>query len=494
MNRCYHCPSVRCSITVIICIITAKAWPVFAVVTAQNAEHPHANLLSKDHEDHQLTRVQRDSSQIRISSSQCPSFCECEHAMPSDGGDGAPKIAVFCHEGGLEQATFSRLLKQVPRDVTILDVEAPPDAPNHLLWDDNLNQLRYLRTLRLVNCNIPAISRALKLRTLEALDLRGNRIEHISISVFAGVPSIRELNLAQNLLSVLPTGAFTYLKNLHILSLAHNNITEVSSNLLRDLRNLQALHLDGNRIPVTQLNLLFSDVPQLERLELNECGLSTGAINDLALGKFHSLERLGLAGNMLGKVPAAALRNGLHSLRTLDLADNGLVDIAPGVFARTNISSLLLAGNRLGASLDALRPSSLQTAGTLLELDLSRNNFAHFQSGILGEIQGTIEILHLSGNHITEIDQRLTANMTKLHSLHLGYNFIEYLPHKMPPREFAQLRFLNLSGNQLISLPDHSRELLPELQKLDISENRFISFPVTVIQNFLNTLEKVTIT
>lgn len=490
MNRCFGRPSVH-SITVIICIISASAWPRFSALSAENVGYSRTSWYSQTKDRRgQLTRVRRDENQIRISNSRCPSFCECEHVIAGDGS-GKQQIAVFCREGGLEQTTFSRLLKQIPQEVTVLDVEAPADNPNHLLWDDNLNQLRQLRTLRLVNCDIPAISRALKLRALEVLDLRGNKIEHLSISVFSGVPSVQELNLAQNSLSVLPTGAFTYLKNLHILSLAHNNITEVSANLLRDLKSLKSLHLDGNRIPVAQLNLLFSDVPQLERLELNECGLSAGAINDLAFNKFQSLTRLGLAGNILGRVPAAALRNHLRSLRTLDLSDNGLLDIAPEVFAKSNISCLLLGGNRLGTNPEALRPNSLKTGTILQELDLSRNNFAHFQSSILGEVRGTIEILHLSGNHITGVEQRLTANMTKLKSLHLGYNFIEDLPHKIPPYEFSQLQSLNLSGNQLLSLPEHSKELLPALRKLDISENRFVSFPVTVIQNFFNHLEKV---
>ncbi|VDP20130.1 unnamed protein product [Onchocerca flexuosa] len=496
-----HCPSVQ-SITVIVIIgfcIVANFWPTIKATatdavsdTTKDVKSRKIKSISKiKHYQNNTRRFHRDTDNILISNLQCPNFCECEHVIWDDGiAESIKEISVFCHEGGLEQIAFSKLLKQIPREVTILDVEAPLDHPNHLLWDDNLNQLRHLRILRLVNCAIPAISRALKLHTLEVLDLRENRIQHLPVSIFSGVSSIRELNLAKNLLSVLPTGTFTYLKNLRVLSLAHNNITEITVNLLRDLKNLKTLHLDGNRIPVSQLNLLFADIPQLERLELNECGLSLGAVNDLALDKFNSLYQLGLAGNMLGKVPINALRNYLSSLMTLDLSDNVLVEIESEIFAKSNISRLFLAGNHLGTNPNALSFNSLKTATTLRELDLSRNKFEHFHSEYLGIARESVEVLHLNENHITDIGHWLTANMTKLKTLHLGYNVIEYLPQKLP-NEFAQLIFLNLSGNQLSSLPAHSREILPMLRMIDISENRFTSFPVTMIQNFFNSLDKV---
>ncbi|VDK86146.1 unnamed protein product [Litomosoides sigmodontis] len=473
---CY--PSVRLiAIIVLIAFCTAaNFWPAVKTTASDDIENARDYGSESD-------RFHHSTDNIQISNSQCPSFCECEH-------HGTAEISVYCHEGGLEHIGFSKLLKQIPREVTVLDVEAPLDNPNHLLWDDNLNQFRHLRVLRLVNCAIPAISHSLKLHTLEVLDLRGNRIQHLPVSVFSGVSSIRELNLARNSLSALPTGTFTYLKNLQTLSLAYNNITSVTVNLLRGLRNLKSLHLDGNRIPVSQFNLLFANIPQLERLELNECGLSIGAVSDLALEKFHSLKQLGFAGNRLGKVPISVLRNHLSSLTTLDLSDNELVEIEAGIFAKSNITRLLLAGNHLGTNPNSLSFNSLKTGLALRELDLSRNSFEHFKSEYLGIARETVEILHLNRNYITNVGQWLIANMTKLKMLHLGYNFIEHLPRKLP-NEFAQLIFLNLSGNQLSLLPKHFRDILRMLRMIDISKNRFTSFPITVVQNFFNSLEKV---
>ncbi|KAK6103402.1 Leucine rich repeat family protein [Brugia pahangi] len=506
MNRfssANYYPSVQpiTAIFILTSFISINFWPIINITANAISSNATKNIQNygiqyipevNDYQKRTDRSLDHSTENIQISNSQCPNFCECEHVIwNNDITDGSQmEISVYCHEGGLEQIAFSKLLKQIPKEVTVLDVEAPLEQPNHLLWDDNLNQLKHLRVLRLINCAIPAISRALKLRSLEILDLRGNHIQHLPVSIFSGVPFIRELNLAKNLLSVLPTGAFAYLKNLQILSLAYNNITEITVNLLRDLKNLKSLHLDGNHISVTQLNSLFTDIPQLERLELNECGLSMGAINDLALNKFHSLYQLGIARNMLGKVPINALRNHLSSLITLDLSDNELIEIESEIFAKTNITQLLLAGNHLGTNPNALSINSFKTGIALRELDLSRNNFDHFHSNYLGIAQETVEILHLNENHITSIEQSLIANMTKLKILHLGYNFIEYLPQQLP-NEFAQLLILNLTGNQLTTLLDYSKEILPMLRMIDISKNRFTTFPVTVIQNFFNNLDKV---
>uniref|UniRef100_A0A914SEM8 Uncharacterized protein n=1 Tax=Parascaris equorum TaxID=6256 RepID=A0A914SEM8_PAREQ len=217
------------------------------------------------------------------------------------------KISVHCHHGGLYQDDFFDIIKKISPKVTTLDIEAPAEKPNRLLWDDNLNRFKHLKVLRLVNCGIPAISRSLKLHSLEELDLRGNNIDHITISIFSEVPSIKTLNLAHNLLSVLPT------------------------------------------------------------------------------------------------VPTMILGN-LSQLSTLDLADNGILEIASHAF-----------------------------------IDLSYNELENFDSTIFGDSQSSIETLHLNGNRITHF----------------------------------------------------SAKLLPSLVQLDISNNLFSSFSMSVLQNFINALDKV---
>ncbi|VDN58529.1 unnamed protein product [Dracunculus medinensis] len=425
-------------------------------------------------------------AEITIFKSKCPPQCECEENFHRRSNRETNEISVNCHTGGLSQEDFAYIIKHISDKVTILDIEAPRTKPNQLLWDDNLNRLTRLRTLRLINCGIPAISRVLRLPKLEILDLRGNRIEHITISMFSGVPSIRTLNLAENLLSILPTGAFTYLRQMEALFLSYNNITELSANLFRGLETLKALHLDGNKIPSYQINNVISDISQLEQLELNYCGINS--IRQVNLNKLISLRKLGLAGNSLKIIPTNDLRN-LPWLSSLNLADNDIRGVAPYSFASTNITRLSLAHNKLGQSPFSLKIDSFAHMN-LLELDLSYNGHEYFDSFVLGSAQLTIETLHLSGNGIRVFHEHLTSNMSSLKHLHLADNNISQIPANLP-FEYSQLTFLNLSNNELTDLPQYSRYILPALRILDISSNRISSLSMNVLDSFINDLDQV---
>ncbi|KAM3720814.1 Carboxypeptidase N subunit [Dirofilaria immitis] len=166
-----RCPSITIFITGFYIIISS--WPIIEAATTGVASD-----IAKDIKNYEIKyisevkgyqniikRFHRDKNNIQILNSHCPNFCGCGHIIWDNGTDSITEISVFCHE---------------------------------------------------------AISRALKLPMLEVLDLQGNQIQHLPVSIFSGVSSIRELNLAKNLLSY-----------------------------------QQSLHLDGNRIPVSNLNLLL---------------------------------------------------------------------------------------------------------------------------------------------------------------------------------------------------------------------------------------------
>lgn len=288
----------------------------------------------------------------------CPKECECDALPPTNSS-----WAVYCHQGGIDDARFGEIITRLPTTIRSLSIEAPPWRPrNRFRWNDNLNRFGQLRKLRLVNCGLPSMSRGSRLPSLELLDLRGNSIEHATMGNFGGMPNLKFLDLSRNSLSILPTGVFTYLKTLQSLSLSHNNITELSSNLLRGLRTLKALHLDGNRIPVKQvryripdlrgsnsgspgcltvapfqINDLFADIPQLEELYLNHCHLHSLA--NLSLANTPTLRKIGLAGNDLKSVPTQELQI-LPFLNTVDLSHNTI----PEVFLLPRLQLILLPG------------------------------------------------------------------------------------------------------------------------------------------------------
>ncbi|CAJ0575236.1 unnamed protein product, partial [Mesorhabditis spiculigera] len=328
----------------------------------------------------------------------CPLECECER-QPQDN----ITTAVYCHKGGLNDSRFGEILLQLPQNIRTLD------------------------------------------------------IDHATMGNFGGLPALRVLDLSSNRLSILPTGVFTYLKSLRSLSLANNSMQDLPTNLLHGLRNLRSLHLDGNRLPTKHVNDLFTDVPQLEELYLNNCGISS--IANLSLLGVPKLTHLGLGGNNLRSVPSSELE-GLPHLQVLDLSNNAIGDLPPCVLDQ-NIETL----------------------------DLSFNHLNEFDSSWLGHAQDSIVELGFSGNFLRNFPPDITRTLRHLRRLHMAYNHIDWWPLQLPP-EYSQLQFLNVSGNQLSTLPDNVGSILPKVQELDISHNRFSSLTHASLV-FVNDIERV---
>uniref|UniRef100_A0A0N5ALN3 LRRCT domain-containing protein n=1 Tax=Syphacia muris TaxID=451379 RepID=A0A0N5ALN3_9BILA len=408
----------------------------------------------------------------------CLNDCDCmEDETNAD-------ITVSCYSGNMNQSSLTRVIRESPMNLTSLIIEAPETKPNRFFWDDNLNRFHKLRVLRLINCGIPALSHAIRLPQLETLDLRRNKIERISFDMFTDLPNLKAVDLSANQLRVLPTGVFGYLMRLENLSLAYNNITELPINLLHDKQHFRSLHLDGNKISIKNLNDFFRDIQHLERLELNYCELET--IDKLSLNSLKQLQRVGLAGNMIDKIPIKLLQD-LSQLRTLDLNDNEIERITAVSSANWtgNLRQLFLAHNKLSFREDF---KNIADYGTVEELDLSYNDLKTFSSADLGALQSVVKVLHLSGNQLMNIQQCLTQNLTALRVLHLADNGITDLPHKLP-EEFAQLTVLNISQNGIYHLP-YTYQQFPALKQLDISKNRFFSLHLQ-FETFLNHLDEV---
>ncbi|VDM59762.1 unnamed protein product [Angiostrongylus costaricensis] len=412
---------------------------------------------------------------------ECPRECECDAIPPNNSS-----WAVYCHRGGLNDTIFADILNRLPSSLKLLDIQTSSWRPaNKFKWSDNLNRFNLLKQLRLVNCAIPAMSRNIRLPSLELLDLHGNEIEHATMGNFGGMPNLRFLDLSDNHLSILPTGVFTFLRNLKSLSLANNSINELSANLLRGLRTLKSLRLDGNIIPVKQINDLFVDVPQLEELHLNGCRLSS--ISNLSLKDVEQLRHLGLANNNLRTIPTQELRQLAH-LAVLDLSGNDLVEVGACAFCSNNISRLDLSHNRLGLVKEPFHADAFRNI-PLVELDLSFNHMNEFHSSSLGWAQERLQTLSMAGNSLGEFHRDITATLPSLHSLNMAYNNIERIPLVFPP-QFYHLTLLNISGNSLTYLPDNLPYLLPNLKEFDISNNKFSTLTQTAV-DYIDQLERV---
>ncbi|CAL2029628.1 unnamed protein product [Caenorhabditis brenneri] len=410
----------------------------------------------------------------------CPSLCECDQNDSS--------WSVYCRKSIINDTVYAEILNQLPLTLRSLHIQPPANraGSNKLRWNDNINRFAQLRVLRLINCQIPAMSRSIRLPSLEVLILRYNNIEHATMSNFGGMPKLRILDLSSNHLNILPTGVFTYLRSLRSLTLSNNSISDLSTNLLRGLNSLRILRLDGNQIPIEQINELFSDVSQLDELYLNHCNLSS--ISALALDRIPQLRQLGIGGNELKRVPTKELRP-LTQLTVLDLSQNSIQEVTACAFCNTNISKLDLSHNLLGISKDSPFNEDAFRNIPLRHIDLSYNHLDEFDSKWLGWAQDELVSIALSGNLLKNFEELWTHSLKSLVHLEMAYNHIKYIPIQLPSR-YYHLVSLNVSGNELSYLPDNINTLLPNVKTFDISSNRFHTFSHTDLA-FLNNVEQV---
>lgn len=230
-----------------------------------------------------------------------------------------------------------------------------------------------------------------------SLYLFENGISSIEESSFSGLWDLQLLDLAHNKLSHLPGGVFKSLANLSNLDLSSNKITEISAETFQGLGRLERLYLSENQIrsihsdafrglenllelKLSHNQLVVAPVFSLPHLLLLD--LSNNAIPTIQPGVFHAsnIERLRLAGLGLKEVPAELL-NGLKNLHDLDLSHNQLSKLPPGL---NGLNKLNLAGN---AAISQLQPEDFSGLGGLLDLDLSGLNLRTLPKGLFQSLK-----------------------------------------------------------------------------------------------------------
>ncbi|CAD5209708.1 unnamed protein product [Bursaphelenchus xylophilus] len=409
---------------------------------------------------------------------KCPQPCECDHDL----------TFVYCYGGGLNTTHFYRIIQLLPSNVIELHIQAPEDKPNHFKWNDNLNRLTKLERISFINCNIPAISQRVRIKSLKSLNLQHNYIDSLQMDSFNGLPNLEHLDLSYNHISVVPSGSFIYLRSLKSLSLSHNYIKELPSNLFYGPQRLQQLQFDGLKISVDQLNPLLDNLPYLERLEINHCNLGDSAISGVWLHKVPKLSRLGIGGNNLTVIPSHKLRE-LPHLQTVDLSNNKIRKIPPCSFCSCNITTIFLGHNLLGIDENSLTIESFADVN-VEKLELSFNFFDNFNSKLLWKAKHSIRSLDLSGNTLTRPRKTLIQDLPNLSSLHLASNHMEELPNTWPI-EYSSLAFLNLSSNHIKVIPSTFVDSLPFLKILDISQNEIRYIDDHIIDFLTETTERV---
>ncbi|XP_034246871.1 uncharacterized protein LOC117648474, partial [Thrips palmi] len=209
--------------------------------------------------------------------------------------------------------------------------------------------------------------------------------------------------------------------------------------------------------------------PRLQALGLP--GNLLDAVPAAALAALPDLDRLDLSHNRLRSLPVDAFP-GLRNLTFLDLSDNQLSDIAAGAFRSLEaLQTLRLTGNRLRvAPLSLSLLDGLDGLRSLRELDLSSNQLA----GTLGAAAlprlANLRALNLAHNQLSSVRRGALAGLPQLASLVLAHNMVDVLEdHAF--RHLGSLASLDLAHNRIVAVSGASLAHLARLRSLALQHN-----------------------
>jgi Leucine-rich repeat (LRR) protein len=330
-----------------------------------------------------------------------------------------------------------------------------------------------LRNLLMTNCKIQFINKGIfnSMLQLKNLSLSRNEIESIETDSFLTEPfesNILQLYLSENKLTKIKQRTFNGLFKLEILHLDKNIIEEIEINSLANLNQLKELKIESNKIKIIR-NEMFFGKTNLEILNLYQNSIET-----------------------IESIPF----NTLRSLKMLHLFSNKIKQIKFGHFIHLqDLIELRLDKNEIG-SFDANTFIGLEE---LVYLDLSANKIKILKNEVFHGLINVIKLnLHL--NDINQVEFKTFIDLNSLKYLNLDSNQISTLKNvqfysnlevislrfnlltNLNEINSSSLKYLNVSNNRLQEI-DLKNAFLPNLEYLDLSQNRLISIKN---ESFLN--------
>lgn len=314
--------------------------------------------------------------------------------------------------------------------------------------------------------------------TLTSLNASHNQIKSFSPKLWK-LQSIRNLDLSFNVLLELPyvEGDLKLLRetrewqvgvglliNLKMLKLSHNKLTEFPKSLERCVA-LERLDLSHNNI-----HFLSDECGELQSLE--EFRLQNNALVEVpeTIGNISSLRILNLTHNRITTLPTSI--GNLQYLQQLLLCHNNIKHLPIECGALGRLSRLEIDHNNHLGALDTF----FRHLSSITLLSALHCGIVSFQAvDILKE--SPVQILRLSQNSLIDFPLPLRNLRMKdtLSELILDGNLLSSFPIEIV-RYCRQIWFLNLSGNQLRTIPAEIDQL-QNLEKFFLSNNKLQGFP-----------------
>ncbi|XP_063757936.1 toll-like receptor 5 [Eleginops maclovinus] len=322
--------------------------------------------------------------------------------------------------------------------------------------------------------------------SIHTLDLSKNRIFALQQGVFSPLKEVAIIDVSLNKVNQIHRNAFEGLQgHLKMLNLSHNLLGEIYSYTFASLTNLVVLDLSYNHIGALGYGA-FSGLPKLKALYL-----TGNSLRDLGFpASLPSLDYLLLRDNKLTTVSNIARFSGnVVQLRIQDNRITNLGDVHMLFTHLKRLKQLFFGGNTIRRCMLSGRASA-NSSNQVQVLDLHSSSLqAIWSQGRclnLFDNLGHVISVNLSLNELNSLPQGIFKGLTSVVEIDLSSNSLTHLQNDVLPNS---LKVLNLSNN-FVASPDPAAFRF--LSILDLKMNRFHCD--SNLKSFLSWLNKTNVT
>ncbi|KAG8451021.1 hypothetical protein GDO86_003341 [Hymenochirus boettgeri] len=317
-----------------------------------------------------------------------------------------------------------------------------------------------------VDCNdlfVTAVPRGLPAGT-HTLLLQSNNIAHLEQQELGYLENLTELDLSQNTFSDIGDFNVRYLPTLVSLHLEENQLTHLPDQSFLGLVSLEELYLNHNQLHTISPKA-FSGLQHLLRLHLNSNSLKY--LDSQWFIELPALEVLMVGGNKVKSIQDTNFKP-LLNLRSLVLAGMGLREISDlSLEGLVNLESLSLYDNKL----DKVPKRALQRVPGLKFLDLNKNPIRRIQQKDFVDMAQLKELGLNNMEELVSIDELALINLPELTKLEVTNNPKLSFIHPKAFQKLPRMETLMLNNNALSSLHKETVQSLLNLQEISMHGN-----------------------